>query len=129
MSLIFLPLQRRYITLTIMVAGTGICLALTALWWGFLVPAAVFCALAALGIHDLTQKRHSILRNYPISAHIRFLLEEIRPEIRQYFLEDETQGMPFPAKNARWSISAPRDSWTRCPLAHSSMSMARDTNG
>ena len=36
-----------------------------------------------------------MLRNYPISAHIRFLLEEIRPEMRQYFFESEKDGMPF----------------------------------
>ena len=41
------------------------------------------------------QKSHAVLRNYPISAHIRFLLEEIRPEMRQYFFESEKDGMPF----------------------------------
>jgi glutamate synthase domain-containing protein 2 len=35
------------------------------------------------------------LRNYPISAHLRFLLEQIRPEMRQYFFESEKDGMPF----------------------------------
>ena len=45
--------------------------------------------------HDLVQTRHAILRNYPISAHLRFILEEIRPEIRQYFFESETDGLPF----------------------------------
>ena len=51
--------------------------------------------LAALGTHDLLQTRHSLLRNYPIVGHIRFLLEEIRPEIRQYFAESDTDGQPF----------------------------------
>jgi len=41
------------------------------------------------------QKGHAVLRNYPISAHLRFLLEEIRPEMRQYFFESEKDGMPF----------------------------------
>jgi hypothetical protein len=36
------------------------------------------------------------LRNYPIAAHIRFILEHIRPELRQYFFENEKDGMPFP---------------------------------
>jgi glutamate synthase domain-containing protein 2 len=58
-------------------------------------PLAVFVWLAVLGTHDLIQTRHSILRNYPISAHLRFLLEEMRPEMRQYFFEDEKAGMPF----------------------------------
>jgi len=48
-----------------------------------------------LGIRDLMQKSHAVLRNYPISAHMRFLLEEIRPEMRQYFFESEKDGMPF----------------------------------
>jgi len=60
-----------------------------------IIPAAIFGCLAALGFHDLLQKDHAVLRNYPISAHIRFLLEEIRPEMRQYFFESEKDGMPF----------------------------------
>ena len=61
----------------------------------FLTVAALFAALTALGVHDLVQTRHAILRNYPISAHLRFVLEEIRPEMRQYFFESETDGLPF----------------------------------
>jgi hypothetical protein len=59
------------------------------------VALAAFAALAALGLHDLLQTRHSVLRNYPIAAHIRFLLEDIRPELRQYFFESEKDGLPF----------------------------------
>jgi hypothetical protein len=36
-----------------------------------------------------------VLRNYPISAHLRFLLETMRPEMRQYFFESEKDGAPF----------------------------------
>jgi len=54
-----------------------------------------FFGLAVLGTVDLIQTRHAVLRNYPISAHLRFLLEHIRPEMRQYFFEDEKQGQPF----------------------------------
>ena len=62
------------------------------------VPAlgvALFGALTTLGVHDLLQDRHAVLRNYPISAHLRFLLEGIRPEMRQYFFESETDGLPY----------------------------------
>jgi glutamate synthase domain-containing protein 2 len=59
------------------------------------VPLAVCAGLAILGTHDLIQTRHAVLRNYPISAHLRFLLEEIRPELRQYFFEGEKDGTPF----------------------------------
>jgi len=65
-----------------------------------LIAFIVFVALILLGVYDLLQTEHSILRNYPILGHLRFLLEDIRPEIRQYFLEDETQGYPF-SRNKR----------------------------
>ncbi|EME20423.1 FMN-binding glutamate synthase family protein [Rhodococcus triatomae] len=61
-------------------------------WWILAVPVAF---LAATGTYDLIQRRHSILRNYPILGHARFLLERIRPEIQQYFIESSTDGTPF----------------------------------
>jgi glutamate synthase domain-containing protein 2 len=57
--------------------------------------ALVFMGLTALGIRDLRQDKHAILRNYPVIGHIRFLLEYIRPEIRQYFLEADHDAAPF----------------------------------
>lgn len=48
-----------------------------------------------LGVHDITQTRHSVLRNYPLWGHFRFLFEFIRPEIRQYFVEDDTDERPY----------------------------------
>ena len=62
-------------------------------WWA--LPAAVLLALAALGTWDLVQTRHTILRLYPIIGHVRFLMEVIRPEIRQYFIESNTEASPF----------------------------------
>jgi len=56
---------------------------------------ALFGLLSAVGVYDLFQTRHAVLRNYPILAHLRFILEEVRPEIRQYFFESETDGAPF----------------------------------
>ena len=52
-------------------------------------------ALLLVGLHDLLQSRHAILRNYPIWGHLRFFFEFVRPEIRQYFIEDDTGEMPF----------------------------------
>jgi glutamate synthase domain-containing protein 2 len=60
----------------------------------------LFGALTTLGLRDLFQRRHAVLRNYPISAHLRFLLEGMRPEMRQYFFESETDGLPF-SRNQR----------------------------
>ena len=61
----------------------------------WIVVAAVAGCLVALGLHDLVQRRHSILRNYPILGHARFLLESIRPELQQYFIERDYDGRPF----------------------------------
>jgi glutamate synthase domain-containing protein 2 len=60
------------------------------------LPLLLAAALVALGLRDLMQTRHAILRNYPIIGHIRFFLEKIRPEMRQYFFEGDTDGRPFP---------------------------------
>ena len=51
--------------------------------------------LVALGVHDLRQSQRSVLRNYPIIGHLRFALEFIRPEIRQYFIESDNEAAPF----------------------------------
>ncbi len=47
------------------------------------------------GVHDVLQQRHSVLRNYPVIGHLRFLLEFIRPEMRQYFIESDNEAAPF----------------------------------
>src|SRR6185437_12909361 len=61
----------------------------------FLILFAVAALLVLIGTIDLLQPKQSIRRNYPVAAHIRFALEEVRPEIRQYFLESDTDGAPF----------------------------------
>ncbi len=55
----------------------------------------VFAGLVAVGLHDLRQTRRAVLRNYPVIGHLRFLLEFIRPEIRQYFIESDSEAAPF----------------------------------
>ncbi|HVF35343.1 MAG TPA: FMN-binding glutamate synthase family protein [Candidatus Saccharimonadia bacterium] len=75
------------------VACVGLALATGGLaWWG---PAIVLGFLTVVGIRDITQTRQSIRRNYPILSHMRFFMEEIRPEIRQYLLESDTEELPF----------------------------------
>jgi len=51
--------------------------------------------LVLIGIYDVIQKDHAILRNYPVVGHFRYLLESISPEIQQYFIEGNTSGKPF----------------------------------
>ena len=64
----------------------------TWVWW---FPAALVAILAAVGVYDLAQRQHSVLRNYPILGHMRFLLEALRPELQQYFIERNFDGRPF----------------------------------
>ena len=59
-------------------------------------PWALLCLFVlGLGWRDTRQRRHSVLRNYPVIGHLRFLLEFIRPEIRQYFIEGDGEALPF----------------------------------
>ena len=60
--------------------------------WAMLL---LFGLLTGVGVHDLKQTRHAILRNYPVIGHLRFLFEFIRPEIRQYFIESDSEAAPF----------------------------------
>ena len=61
--------------------------------WGRWRPVEPF--LVGLGLRDTRQTRHAVLRNYPVIGHLRFLLEFIRPEIRQYFFESDNEATPF----------------------------------
>lgn len=51
--------------------------------------------LVLLGVRDYMQTRHSVLRNFPVIGHFRYLLELVRPEIQQYFIESNSDGKPF----------------------------------
>ncbi len=65
-------------------------------WSGaFWLPLLIFGTLTAVGVHDMTQTHHAILRNYPVLGHIRYIFEMIRPEIRQYLLESDHDEEPF----------------------------------
>ncbi len=77
--------------------GVGLLLSLFT-WIGFGAGGAlvlVFLFLTGLGLRDTLQTRHSILRNYPVIGHMRFVLEFIRPELRQYFIESDSDAAPF----------------------------------
>lgn len=56
---------------------------------------AITAFLIIVGIYDLMQPSHSILRNFPVIGHARYLLEMIGPELRQYFVESDTGGKPI----------------------------------
>jgi glutamate synthase domain-containing protein 2 len=95
MSMIIKTVPPRYYAFAAAITVTA--LASLASWfdarWMFLAAAAG--ALSLVGLRDYVQTRHAILRNYPLLAHFRFFFEAIRPEIRQYLLESDSEAVPF----------------------------------
>ncbi len=59
-------------------------------------------AVAAVVLYDVTQKKHAILRNFPILGHFRYLLESVGPELRQYIVTGNDEERPFSRDQRRW---------------------------
>ena len=85
----------QFIPFALIIGISLICLALSWFGTGFLWPLVLTVPLVGLGIYDSLQKQHNLLRNYPVVGHLRWLFEAIRPQIHQYFIESDTDGMPF----------------------------------
>jgi len=85
----------RYSALTASVIG--LVLTVPLVFWspGFALLALVFLGLVVLGVWDMVQRQRTVSRNYPILAHFRYFLESIGPEIRQYFIQSDTEERPF----------------------------------
>ena len=66
----------------------------------FLLGTAMSGGLFALGFHDFVQKKRGVLANYPLLGRARYILESIRPELRQYFWEADTDELPY-SRNQR----------------------------
>ncbi|MFF6785357.1 glutamate synthase-related protein [Streptomyces sp. NPDC012510] len=88
-------MTRMAIVALILVAGSAAAVAAVGVspWW--CLAAVPLTLLGLLGVADLLQRRHAVLRNYPGLGHARFLLERIRPELQQYFIERNFDGRPF----------------------------------
>ena len=89
----YLPI--RYIPFSLCILGAVLSFASLQRYsqaWNFFL---LFGFLSFVGIYDLTQTKIAILRNYPVIGHLRFMLEFIRPEIRQYFIEGDNDETPF----------------------------------
>ena len=71
------------------------CIALAFIWSWFWIPVVLLSGLVLLALRDITQRKHAILRNFPLLGHFRYLFEMIRPEIQQYFVEADDDGTPF----------------------------------
>ncbi len=80
-------------------AVSGILFAITGSFAFFWPPAlwalTVLVPVFLLGVRDSLQTRRAVLRNFPVIGHFRYLLEMIRPEINQYFIESNIDGKPF----------------------------------
>ncbi len=86
----------RYFVFQLVLAATlGCAIAGYAYQPVFYVALVILVPLSLIGIGDVLQSGRALLRNYPLIGHIRFLLEAIRPEIRQYLVEDERDPVPF----------------------------------
>ncbi|TCD17627.1 FMN-binding glutamate synthase family protein [Pedobacter psychrodurus] len=65
------------------------------LWWTFIFTGP----FVILGVYDLYQPKHSIVRNYPVFGRLRYFMEELRPKVYQYFVESDTNGTPYSRLN------------------------------
>jgi len=86
--------MRRYFWLNVALV-LALVAAVSVLWQPAIWSLVVLVPVAAVGVYDCLQTKHAVLRNFPIVGHFRFLFEMIRPELNQYFIESNTDGMPF----------------------------------
>ncbi|MDA3038101.1 MAG: FMN-binding glutamate synthase family protein [Actinomycetota bacterium] len=73
---------------------------------GWAIIGTVLLGLVGLTIWDRTQKKHAILRNFPIIGHLRYLLEKVGPELRQYIVTGNDEERPFSRDQRRWVYSS-----------------------
>ncbi len=91
----FIKEYERFLTFAGVGVMTLVSLALVPMSAWFWLPVLVFFGLTLVGVYDVMQRKHAILRNYPVLGHMRFIFEGIRPEIRQYLIESDRDEEPF----------------------------------
>ena len=67
-----------------------------------IVLITISSTLALIFLYDVFQKKHAILRNFPIIGHLRYLIEVIGPELRQYIVANDKEEMPFNRSERSW---------------------------
>ena len=72
-------------------------------WWEWLLV-GIAGVLVLVGIYDLLQRKHTILRNFPVIGHLRYLLEGVGPEVRQYLIADNDADKPFNRRRAALGV-------------------------
>ena len=70
-------------------------------WWMWIVI-VIGALIAITAIYDLCQRKHTILRNYPVVGHLRYWLERFGPELRQYIVTNNNEERPFSRDQRRW---------------------------
>lgn len=87
--------QRTAFYLISIAALAGIAAAGYFLWPWFLWALIPWGLYVLIGLYDVTSREHSVLRNYPVIGHLRYMFEFVRPEIQQYFVNTNLSGRPF----------------------------------
>jgi glutamate synthase domain-containing protein 2 len=86
-------MQKGFIVFAVL--GVAANIAVGIFWLPGLWALLVFIPILVVGWHDMVQDKHSIRRNFPVLGRARWILESIRPEIQQYFIESNNDGRPF----------------------------------
>ncbi|MGW0937505.1 FMN-binding glutamate synthase family protein [Streptomyces sp. NPDC002666] len=73
------------------------------------IGAAAAAALALVAARDLVQKKHALLRNFPVVGHARYLLETIGPELRQYVVTSNEEERPFSRDQRTWIYASAKE--------------------
>ncbi|MCB9202900.1 MAG: FMN-binding glutamate synthase family protein [Flavobacteriales bacterium] len=79
----------------VLVSIVALVIGISFFWKSILWSLVFLVPIFLVGIYDIIQKKHSILKNYPVVGHFRYLLEDFRPEIQQYFVETDIEGTPI----------------------------------
>jgi glutamate synthase domain-containing protein 2 len=90
-------MRKLFIFSTIIILATLI--GWTLIWKPAVWSLVIFVPIFVLGIYDMLQTEHTITRNFPVFGHLRFLMEDLRPKVYQYFIESDTNGTPFNRQN------------------------------
>ena len=88
-----MKVREKFIILSVLT--TLLVLVISLFWQPILWSFIVIVPLILMGIYDILQKKHAIRRNFPVLGRFRYVLESIRPEIMQYFVETDTEGRPL----------------------------------
>jgi glutamate synthase domain-containing protein 2 len=89
-----MTVRQKFIFIAVLLNTLILALSLSSPQWLWFF--SVLAPITLVGFYDITQTKRSILRLYPVVGHFRYLLESIRPEIQQYFVESDINGTPIP---------------------------------